>query len=74
MVERHGRGQPKRLAAARPTSRRSQAAAWEDALLDEAIEETFPASDPIAPFCKSGGVALGRARRPGKARARRGLI
>ncbi|WP_326408086.1 hypothetical protein [Sphingomonas sp.] len=24
---------------------------WQDRLLDEALEETFPASDPISPMC-----------------------
>ena len=24
---------------------------WQDKLLDEALEETFPASDPISPMC-----------------------
>ena len=34
-------------------------AAREDELLDEALEETFPASDPIAPFRYSDGKRAG---------------
>ncbi|RVU20159.1 hemerythrin domain-containing protein [Methylobacterium oryzihabitans] len=47
-----GRGRPRAgLAAAAPSSRRpdEDPARRRDALLDEATEETFPASDPIAP-------------------------
>jgi hypothetical protein len=45
------RRRPEKPAGARPAGRRSEVAAREDELLDEALEETFPASDPIAPFC-----------------------
>ena len=63
MAERRGRDQLEKPPEMRPTGHRSEVTAWEDELLDEALEETFPASDPIAPFHRSAGAALGRARR-----------
>jgi hypothetical protein len=37
---------------------RSQRKAHESELLDEAIGETFPASDPVSPFVPAKGVVL----------------
>jgi hypothetical protein len=37
-------------------SQRAERKARESALLDEAISETFPASDPVSPFVPAKGV------------------
>ena len=51
------------LASARPVmpetpADRDQRKAHESELLDEAITETFPASDPVSPFVPAKGVVL----------------
>jgi hypothetical protein len=47
-LKRKAEKTPKRPAPKRPAPKRQPALLTVDALLDEALDETFPASDPVA--------------------------